>query len=170
MNEFDKINDDILSSLGSFTKRLEEASSDRFKKIRASSFFDPVPSEYLSDIVEKSRIVTYLDGETIVSETDTIRPFYVLLFGSASVRVNHKEVGRINSGECLGESAFFTREIPARSATVIAEGEVIALEMSPTEIDAITDPARIFLDKALLLALFKKLQAANKQLTSFIKD
>ncbi|MGB8516409.1 MAG: cyclic nucleotide-binding domain-containing protein [Gallionella sp.] len=170
MNEFDKINDDILSSLSSFTKRLEDAASDRFNQIRGCSFFDPVPSEFLSEIVEKTRIVTFHAGAKIATEQDILRPFYVLIFGTASVQINHKKIGRIQSGECLGESAFFTREAPTRSATVIAESEVIAVEMGPTEIDSITDPARIFLDKALLLALFKKLQSANKQLTLLLHD
>ncbi len=164
MNEHEKIDFDILNSLNSFTKSIEEVSSDRYAKMRECSFFDPIPSEFLSEIVDKSRIVTFHQGEKIVTEQDTIRPFYVMVFGSATVQVDQHEVGRILSGECLGESAFFTKETATRSATVIAESEVIAVEMSPVDIEAITDPARMFLDKALLLALFRKLQSANKNI------
>lgn len=166
MSEIDQINDDILNSLNSFTKRIEEASTDQFNKIRACSFFDPVPSEYLSEIADKSRIVSFTQGQKIATEQDLIRPFYVIIFGSATVQVDHKNVGRILSGECLGESSFFTKETPARSATVIADGEVIAVEMSPADIESISDVTRVFLDKALLLALFKKLQTANKHIIS----
>lgn len=162
MNEIDKINDDILSSLSSFTQRIGDVSSDQFSRMRECSFFDPIPSEYLSEIVTHSRIVSFSAGAKIVTEQDVIRPFYVLIFGAATVYSNRKEVGRILSGECLGESAFFTKETPTRSAAVIADGEVIAVEMNQLDIEAISDATRMFLDKALLLALFKKLQTANK--------
>jgi CRP-like cAMP-binding protein len=165
MNEFDKTNDDILSELSSFTQRIEEVYSHQLKQMRACSFFDPVPDEYLAEIVEKSRIVTFFAGNKITTEQDIIRPFYVIIFGAATVQVDDKDVGRILSGECLGESAFFTKEAPARSASVIADGEVIAIEMGPADIESISDIARMFLDKALLLALFKKLQSANRQVS-----
>lgn len=164
MNEIDKINEDILSSLSSFTQRFDDVTSDRISKMRECSFFDPLPSEHLAEIVNNSRIVSFTAGDKITTEQDVIRPFYVLIFGSATAYFDHKEVGRILSGECLGESAFFTKEAPTRSATVIADGEVIAVEMNQFDIEAIPDATRMFLDKALLLALFKKLQTANKRM------
>lgn len=164
MDEIDKINEDILSSLDSFTKQIDADSSDRFSKIRDCSFFDPVPSEYLAEIANHSRIVHFAAKDKIITEQDVIRPFYVLIYGSATAYFDHKMVGHILSGECLGESAFFTKEAPARSAAVLADGEVIALEMNPLDIEAISVSTRMFLDKALLLALFKKLQTANKRL------
>jgi CRP-like cAMP-binding protein len=166
MSEIDQINDDILNSLNSFTKRIQEASSDQFNKIRSCSFFDPIPSQYLAEVASKSHISSFTQGQKIATEHDIVRHFYVIIFGSASVQVDNHSVGRILSGECLGESAFFTQEAPARSATVIAEGEVIAVEMSHADIASISDETRVFLDKALLLALFKKLQTANKHIIS----
>lgn len=164
MNDFEKIHDDILNSLSNFTKQVDVESEDRFNKIRACSFFDPVPSEYLAEIANHSRIVHFATKDKIITELDVIRPFYVLIYGSATAYFDHRVVGHILSGECLGESAFFTKEAPARSAAVVADGEVIALEMSQLDIESITNETRMFMDKALLLALFKKLQAANRHI------
>ncbi len=164
MDDLDKINDDILSSLDNFTKQVDAASNERFQKIRECSFFDPVPSEYLAEIADHSHLVKFGDKEKIMTEHDMIRPFYVLIYGAANAYFDHKKVGHILSGECLGESAFFTKEAPARSAAVLADGEVLALEMGPMDIEAISVSTRMFLDKALLLALFKKLQTANKHI------
>lgn len=164
MNDLDKIDDDILNSLSNFTKKVDVESEDRFNKIRACSFFDPVPSEYLAEIANHSRVVHFSAKDKIISELDVIRPFYVLIYGSATAYFDHRVVGHILSGECLGESAFFTKEAPTRSAAVIADGEVIALEMGQLDIESISDATRMFMDKALLLALFKKLQAANRHI------
>lgn len=164
MNDFEKINDDILNSLSSFTKQVDADSADRFNKMRECSFFDPVPSEYLLEIASRSRIVRFAAKEKIITEQDVIRPFYVLIYGSATAYFDRRMVGHILSGECLGESAFFTKEAPTRSAAVLADGEVIALEMGQLDIEGISDATRMFMDKALLLALFKKLQAANKHI------
>lgn len=164
MNEFDQINNDILKSLNSFTKRIDEVSDDRFTTLRACSFFNPIPSESLTEIVEKSRIVTFAAGDEITTEHDVIRPFFVIVFGTATAYVHEQEVGRILSGECVGESAFFTKQAPSRLATVIADGELIAVEISQLDIQSISAETQTFLDKALLLALFRKLQSANDHL------
>lgn len=164
MSDFEKIHDDILNSLNNFTRQVDVESEDRFKKIRDCSFFDPVPSEYLAEIANHSRIVHFAAKDKIITELDVIRPFYVLIYGTATAYFDHRAVGHILSGECLGESAFFTKEAPARSAAVVADGEVIALEMGQLDIEAISDATRMFMDKALLLALFKKLQAANRHI------
>lgn len=164
MNEIDKIDSDIANSLTTFTKSVGEATQDRFEKMRGCSFFNPIPREYLAELASLFRVVHFSAKDKITTEQDVIRPFYVLIFGSATAYFDHRIVGHILSGECLGESAFFTNEVPARSAAVIADNDVIALEMSPMNIGMISDATRMFLDKALLLALFKKLQAANKHM------
>lgn len=164
MNDFEKINDDILSSLNSFTQQVDADAADRFNKMRECSFFDPVPSEYLIEIASHSRLVHFAAKEKIITEHDMIRPFYVLIYGAATAYFDHRIVGHILSGECLGESAFFTKEAPTRSAAVLADGEVFALEMNQLDIESISEATRMFMDKALLLALFKKLQTANKRI------
>lgn len=164
MNPLEQIEDDILNSLNNFTRHIDDDAAGLFDKMRECSFFAPVPSEHLAEIAHHSRTVSFRPGEKIITEQDIIRPFYILLFGAATAYFKHRPVGRILSGECLGESAFFNKENQTRSATVIADGEVSAIEMNAADIEALSLATRTCLDKALLLALFKKLQAANKQL------
>ena len=95
--------------------------------------------------------------------------FYVILFGTATVYYNKKIVGTIRSGECIGEGMFFANENISRSATVITDNQVIAAEIKTTGIDRLQGESKAYLDKALLLALFKKLQGANRKIEELLR-
>ena len=165
MNELDAIQ----ASLASFTKRLDEVSTDRFNELRKCSFFDPIPSEWLKPVSEQADIRTFSAGDCLTSEGDEMNVFYVVLYGTATVYYSKKIVGTIRSGECIGEGMFFANENISRSATVIADGQVIAAEIKKTGIDQLQGDAKAYMDKALLLALFKKLQGANRKIEELLR-
>ncbi len=165
MNELDAIQ----ASLASFTKRLDEVSTDRFNELRKCSFFDPIPSECLTPISEQAEIKTFSAGDCITSEGDDMNAFYVILFGTATVYYSKKIVGTIRSGECIGEGMFFANENISRSATVIADNQVIAAELRKAGIDSLHSDSKAYLDKALLLALFKKLQGTNRKIEELLR-
>lgn len=162
--------DAIQASLDNFTKRYDDVSSDRFNEMRKCSFFDPVPSEWLRPIAQLAEIRTFSAGERITSEGDEMDTFYVIMFGTASAYYNQKVVGTIRSGECIGEGTFFANENLSRSATVVADGQVIATELKKNGIEQLSVDAREYMDKALLLALFKKLQSANRKIEELLRS
>ncbi len=161
MNELDAIQ----QSLASFTQHFDELSSDRFNALRESSFFDPVPSDKLATIAKLAEIKTLNARKVIITEGSEINSFYVVLFGNAIATVHNKVVGHIRSGECLGESIFFRHDHMLTSATVKADGQLIVAELTKSALDGLASDSKLYLEKALLLALFKKLQLANKTIT-----
>jgi CRP-like cAMP-binding protein len=165
MNELDAIQ----ASLASFTKRLDEVSTDRFNELRKCSFFDPIPSDALRPISDQADIRTFAQGAHITTEGEDMNAFYVILFGSATVYYSKKIVGSIRSGECIGEGMFFSNENISRSATVITDNQVIAAEIKKTGIDRLQGEPKAYMDKALLLALFKKLQGANRKIEELLR-
>jgi hypothetical protein len=64
---------------------------------------------------------------------------------------------------------FFANENLTVSATVIADKQVIAAEIKKTGIDLLQGESKAYLDKALLLALFKKLQGANRKIEELLR-
>ena len=165
MNELDAIQ----ASLASFTKRLDEVSNDRFNELRKCSFFDPIPSEWLKPVAEQAEIRVFSAGDCLTAEGDDMNTFFVFLFGTATVYHNKKVVGTIRSGECIGEGMFFANENLSRSATVIADNQVIAAEFKRAGVDLLRGESKAYLDKALLLALFKKLQGANRKIEELLR-
>jgi len=165
MDDFDAIQ----ASFASFTKRLDEVSNDRFNELRKCSFFDPIPSEVLGSIAKLTEIKTFSAGDCLTSEGEDMNAFYVILFSSATVYYNRKIVGTIRSGECIGEGMFFANENILRSATVVADGQVIAAEFRRSNLSQLQGDAKTYMDKALLLALFKKLQATNRKIEELLR-
>ncbi|HLP99038.1 MAG TPA: cyclic nucleotide-binding domain-containing protein [Sideroxyarcus sp.] len=160
--------DAIQASLANFTKRLDEVSTNRFNEMRKCSFFDPIPSEWLTPVAQIAEIKTFAAGDQITAEGDEMDTFYMIMFGTATAYYNHKVVGTIRSGECIGEAMFFANENLSRSATVIADNEVITTVIKKDRINELHGDAKTYLDKALLLALFKKLQSANRKIEELL--
>ena len=170
MSETDSITNAIHASLANFTKRLEDVSCDRFNEMRKCSFFDPFPSRCLAEIAKVSEVKTLAAGQKITREGDAMDAFHVLMYGTATVYFNNKVVGSIKSGECIGEGTFFGNQLFRRSATVITDGEAIVVEIRKTVVDKMEGELKSYMDKALLLALFGKLQAANKKIGELLQE
>ena len=166
MDEFKTIDDNF----SSFAKLLIEDSAVRFKTLRSCSFFDPVPDEWLIGISDMAQIRTSYSDVCLTSQDDETKTFYVILRGTAEAYRNGKLVGTIDTGECIGEGVFFADENISSSATVIADYKIIAAEFNKAAIDSLQADAEAMacIDKALLLALFKKLQGANRKIEKLL--
>jgi CRP-like cAMP-binding protein len=162
MDEFDDIED----KFANYAKQLLEDPAARFKALRDCSFFTPVPDEWLKRISESAMIKTFYSDICLTSQDDDMKAFYVILQGSAEAYRNGKLVGTIDTGECFGEGIFFADGSIATSATVIADYKIIAAVFTKDVVEKLQADAEamISMDKALLLALFKKLQRANQKI------
>jgi CRP-like cAMP-binding protein len=162
MDEFDAIED----SFANYAKLLIEDHDARFKALRGCSFFNPVPDAWLKRISEMAMIKTFYSDICLTSQDDDMKAFYVILQGSAEAFRNGKLVGTINTGECFGEGIFFADGAITTSATVIADYKIIAAVFSKDVVEKLQADAdaMVNMDKALLLALFKKLQGANHKI------
>lgn len=166
MDEFAAIEDNF----SSFAKLLDEDSAVRFETLRRCSFFAPVPDEWLRRLSEMARIRTFFSDVCLTSQDDETKAFYVILRGTAEAFRNGKLVGTIDTGECIGEGVFFADGNILSSATVIADYKIIAAEFNKAAIDSLQADAEAMtcIDKALLLALFRKLQGANRKIEKLL--
>ena len=162
MDEFTAIQDDFAK----LAKQLAEDAEARTRALRACSFFDPVPDEWLPRFSAPARIRTFHSDVCLTTQDEETCAFYVILRGTAEAFHNGKRVGSIEAGECIGEAIFFSDGDTPSSATVIADYEIIAAEFARDTIAAFrADPQLMAcLDKALLRALFRKLQGANRKI------
>jgi CRP-like cAMP-binding protein len=113
-----------------------------------------------------AQVKTFHSDVSVTSQGDAMKAFYVILYGSAEAYRNGKVVGTIETGDCFGEGIFFADGTITTSATVIADDKFIAAEFSKTVVEAMHADAQamVSMNKALLLALFKKLRAANQKI------
>jgi CRP-like cAMP-binding protein len=162
MDDFDTIDDHFAT----YARQLTEDASARYAALRSCSFFEPVPDDWLRRLSEMAQVKTFHSDVSVTSQGDAMKAFYVILYGSAEAYRNGKVVGTIETGDCFGEGIFFADGIITASATVIADDKFIAAEFSKTVVEAMQSdpPAMVSMNKALLLALFKKLRAANQKI------
>lgn len=164
--------DCMQESLANFTRRFDESSGKCFSELRKSSFFDAIPGEWLMLVAEHARIRSFAAGERITNDGDRLGSFYVILYGTTTVLIYNKVVGTIVAGECIGEGTFFANEHFMRTASVVADEEVIVAEIDKDGINALLNNDKVmnYINKALLLALFKKLQCANRRIQDLTAD
>jgi CRP-like cAMP-binding protein len=162
MDDFDAIEDHFAT----YARLLTEDPAARLGALRGCSFFQPVSDEWLQRLSEMAQIRTFHSDVSITSQDDEMKAFYVILYGAAEAYRNGKVVGTIETGDCFGEGIFFTDGTMTTSATVIADDKIVAAEFSRAAIEALqADPhAMVGINKALLLALFKKLNGANRKI------
>lgn len=162
MDEFDSIDDQF----SSYAQLLVSDADARFKALRGCSFFGPVSDDWLKRISEMARIETFHSDVCLTSQDEDMKAFYVILQGTAEAFRNGKLVGIIDTGECFGEAVFFANESISTSATVIADYKIIAAVFSKDIVESLQANTELMvsMDKALLLALFKKLQGANRKI------
>jgi CRP-like cAMP-binding protein len=161
MDDFEAIDD----YFAGYAKKLVEDASARYEALRACTFFQPVPDDWLRRLSELAVIRTFRSDVSIASQDEEMKAFYVILYGAADAYRNGKVVGTIETGDCFGEGIFFADGM-ATSATVIADDKIVAAEFSKPVIEALqADPhAMASVNKALLLALFRKLMGANRKI------
>ena len=169
MTEIDYFSEAIHASLERFTESLEENASERYNEMRNSSFFSLFPEKQLRTLSEQSEIRKFPAGTNITTENIPSTSFFVIVYGAASAFVNNMHLGIIRSGECIGEGAFFV-EGHLSSATVIANGEVVAIELKKHVVNLMSEDVKSYMDKALLHALFLKLQRTNKMLEIILRN
>lgn len=163
---------DIQTSLADFTQSLDDHAYSCFSELRKSYFFDRIPNEALLLIAERVKIKSYAAGDFITKEGESLNSFYVILFGMTTVCIQDLVVGTIIGGECIGEGTFFANVNILRTASVIADEEVRVAEIDKNGIDCLLADEKLmaYMNKALLLALFKKLQCANRRIQDLLVE
>ena len=94
----------------------------------------------LADLLTRTRVATFRDGERVVSELEAGADVYVVTKGEAEVFVEprageRRVLGKLTAGSAFGEMASLTGEL--RSASVTATGHVELVVIPDAEFDAL---------------------------------
>lgn len=121
--------------------------------------FSNLSRRHLRHIASLARARRYAPGTSIIRAGDPGSTFYVLIDGTVRVVPASGRARRLRAGEFFGEMALF--DDSPRSATVVAEGEVLTMAISHRAFSKLLkhEPA---LSKELLRALAARLRAAEK--------
>ena len=134
--------------------------------LRGHELLEFIPGEQLDHLVKESPVQMFANAEHIVSQGEAGASMFLLVKGEVKVLIDrdgHRTcVARLGPGDCFGEMSLLTGA--PRTATVVAVGEVEAVEIDKTVFGALVrDNPEMLTNLSELLA---KRQLANEQLTS----
>jgi CRP-like cAMP-binding protein len=118
--------------------------------------------------------VSFNTGVTIFNQGDESDVALLLVEGRLGVEVSsagqHREVGQVNMGEIVGETALFARA-GKRSATVRAlEKSECLLINQELLITAAKNPAVIAIERHLLATLARRIRRTNQETSKIWKE
>lgn len=113
------------------------AESEHLGALQAVPLFSGLSKGQLRSVLRSSQKVDFPPGAALVKQGEQGKGCFVLASGQAAVTVDGHEVAKLGSGSYFGEMAVL--DGGPRSATVTAESEVSALELTRSALLRIVD-------------------------------
>jgi len=132
-----------------------------FDLMNRCAFFKDFLTVEIWEVLHASQWRTFLHGEQLIKDGEHGFSFFILLKGSVVITKKNRMLNVIQAGDCVGENACLYKGNPIRGATVAAQGEVIALEISKERLENFSKDVCIRMDRAFLRSLNEKLSASN---------
>jgi CRP-like cAMP-binding protein len=92
--------------------------------LRSVPLFAGLDDKHLDQLADEFSKRTFSPGDTLTSEGEGGRTFFVIEDGEATVSVGGNDVGTMGPGDSLGEISLIDRE--PRSATITAKSDITA--------------------------------------------
>jgi len=127
-------------------------------------FFKDFLTVEIWEVLRASLLRTFAHNEQLIKDGEHGFSFYILLKGSVVVTKKNRMLNVIQAGDCIGENACLYKGSPIRGATVSAQGEVIALEISKERLEGFSKDVCIRMDRAFLRSLNEKLAVSNARI------
>jgi serine/threonine protein kinase len=124
-------------------------------------FFKDFLTVEIWEVLRASQWRNFVRNEQIIKDGEHGFSFYILLEGSVVVTKKQRMLNVIQAGDCVGESACLYKGSPIRGATITAQGNVIALEISKDQLEGFSKDVCIRMDRAFLRSLHEKLSVSN---------
>jgi CRP-like cAMP-binding protein len=87
--------------------------------------------------------------------------FYIIVSGQVAVERHGKVVGRLESGNCFGETSYVRGA--KRTATIKADGEVTVMKVSSTLLEQVSASCQLRFNKVFLRSLISRLQNVERR-------
>jgi small-conductance mechanosensitive channel/CRP-like cAMP-binding protein len=120
----------------------------------------------IGKLVKQSPVQLFTNNEALTRQGGTGESMFLLLRGECDVKIRADQtdstVASLHAGDCLGEMSLLSGD--PRNATVVAVGEVVALEISRVRFKTLVHEHPAILEK--LSELLARRQLANEQFAS----
>lgn len=139
--------------------RLER--QEHFGVLRRLKFFHDFSSPEIHEVLRAGSWQAHQAGDEIVRAGNIDDRFYVVVAGRCSVLRDGVRVGRLEAGDCFGETSYLRGA--KRQAAVVAEDEATILRVSSTLLEQASAACQLRFNKTFLKTLIARLQNGDQR-------
>ncbi len=132
---------------------------EQFAMLRRLKFFHEFSHAEIWEVLRASQWQDYEPNEEIVKEGEIDDRFYVIVDGDVAVERLGREIGRLEAGDCFGETSFVRGA--KRQATIKAVNGVTVMKVSSTLLEQVSASCQLRFNKVFLRSLIGRLQNPN---------
>jgi len=132
--------------------------------LRRLNFFNSFADEEIDEIIKAGSMMTFQPGQNIIEEDALDNAFFLLVVGSAEVRKKGKALHTLAKGDAFGEVGFLTAA--KRTASVVANTQVMALKISSTLMDQLSQDCQLKFYKVFTEMLIYRLSMTSAKLSA----
>ena len=125
--------------------------------LRRLKFFHEFATSEIWEVMRAGSWHDYLDGDEIVREGAMDDRFYVIVSGTVGVERGGRQLGRLETGDCFGETSYVRGA--RRQATIRAESDATIVQVSSTLLEQASPACQLRFNKVFLKTLIGRLQA-----------
>jgi CRP/FNR family cyclic AMP-dependent transcriptional regulator len=138
------------------------AKQDAVKMLAGVPIFEGLSKKDLSQIAGAAKEITHREGSVLAKEGQSGVGFFLILDGTAGVRVGDRQRGKLGSGDFFGEISLL--DGGPRTATVSAETEVTTLGLTPWDFKRLVESNPSIAAK-MLKVMAQRLRSSSKDLS-----
>ena len=162
-----KTGSEIVRDLDKVSELLERSplllsEDDKLAKMREVRFFEKFTRNELKEVSKVAFWRNYTIGESVFSEGERERSFFVVAEGSVAVSINGTRIRDLDAGECFGEMEYLSDS--GRTATVVANRDSTIIKVERDFKEWASMPSQVRLNRAFQEVLIERLQATSKAL------
>jgi serine/threonine protein kinase len=137
---------------------------EQFNQLRRLKFFHEFSAGEIWEVLRAGTFQAHQRGDEIVKAGGVDDRFYVLVAGRCTVERDGVIVGRLEPGDCFGETSYLRGA--KRQAGVVAGDGVMILKVSSTLLEQASPACQLRFNKVFLRALISRLQHGERSISS----
>jgi len=160
---------DALMALGQSLprQRSQDTETERFTRLRAQPFFADFNDVMLWELMRLGKWHRVERGTVLMRENTPGNSFYILIEGQVTVSRQGWTLSTLGPGVTLGEMTYLRPDNRVRTATALAETDVLVLKIRNPALREASEDLQSQFDKAFIKLLVGRLIATNEQLAEW---
>jgi len=148
-------------------QRSQDTEAERFARLRALPFFADFHDVALWELMRLGSWRRLERGTVLMRENTPGDSFCILIEGQVAVRRQGWTLSTLGPGVTLGEMTYLRPENRKRTATAVAETEVLVLKVRNPALRGASEDLQSHFDKAFIKLLVGRLIATSEQLAEW---